>query len=592
MLRQFTSRIMPLKQLFANPHIVQTPPFQRSFAWTADKAAVLLDEITSSFDAEASGADSGGCFFGTIVFLEPEKPRLGSWSLSRNQRGLEVIDGLQRLTTLTILFSVLRDLNQQDGKPPNERLLAAIATARGANARPRVTLREPDETFFHAHVRRAGATLVHPEDETLSPSQAKLIEVRKYARRMAEEYDAAQRRRLADFVLDDCCVDVLSTTDIDRAYRLFLVVNTAGKPLAKNDIIKAHLFSEIPGVRLEPASAAWDAVEKRLGGDFESLFSHIRTMHGRTSPNVIAAIKEIAARSGGAQAFIERILQPSAAVFDKIRAAHHAGSPHSKAIAASLSYLGWLKGNADWLPPAMLWWLEKGSDPAELAWFLRALERLAYALRIQGRSNGRLLSRMVAVLEAIRAGHDLRHASSSLHLAREELRTVHHNLRDLHRRHAAMAKLVLLRLNDFLAGTPQNLPMQDLTVEHLLPRKPSASGSWRALFPDPADRDRYTESLGNLVLVPKAQNDRAGNLGFTHKKDVLFGAGPPLPINDFVRRQTEWNAHQIREREAELLHHLDRIWAIGPPPSRHAEPSVDAAATAKRRKQPQASASA
>jgi hypothetical protein len=130
-----------------------------------------------------------------------------------------------------------------------------------------------------------------------------------------------------------------------------------------------------------------------------------------------------------------------------------------------------------------------------------------------------------------------------------------------------MAKLVLLRLNDLMAGRPQDLAIEDFTVEHLLPRKPGTNSLWRQWFPDPAERGRCMESLGNLVLMTKAQNDKAGNLDFARKQDVLFKAGgaPPLPVNEYVRRQSEWKAEQIREREAELLRHLDRLWQIGPP---------------------------
>ena len=166
---------------------------------------------------------------------------------------------------------------------------------------------------------------------------------------------------------------------------------------------------------------------------------------------------------------------------------------------------------------------------------------------------------------------------------------VHHSLRDLHKRHAQVAKLVLLRLNDEVAGQPQTLDADELTVEHLLPRKPGINSPWRALFPDPADRERYTESLGNLVLVSKAQNDRAGNLDFARKREVLFGTGPQLPVNEFVRRQTEWTAPQIEAREADLLRILDHIWQIGPPPGRRAAPAGgEGPPPSKRRKEPQA----
>jgi hypothetical protein len=173
-------------------------------------------------------------------------------------------------------------------------------------------------------------------------------------------------------------------------------------------------------------------------------------------------------------------------------------------------------------------------------------------------------------MQAMRQKQDLKGPASPLRLTREEQGIIHYNLRDLHARSAPMAKLVLLRLNDQIAGKPQNLAVEDLTVEHLLPRKPGANSRWRELFPDPAERGRCTESLGNLVLMTKAQNDRAGNLDFQRKQEVLFKIGGALllPINDSVRRHPEWLAAQIREREADLLRRLDQLWQIGPPQRR------------------------
>jgi hypothetical protein len=211
--------------------------------------------------------------------------------------------------------------------------------------------------------------------------------------------------------------------------------------------------------------------------------------------------------------------------------------------------------------------MQKGKDAGELAWFLGQLDRLAYGMRILGHGSRRRISRFGAVVHAIRNGRDLRNQASPLHLTREELRTIHHNLRDLHDRSAPIAKLVLLRLNDQIAGSPQNLDPKTMTVEHLLPRKPGANSQWRTWFTDPGERDKFTESLGNLVLMTKDQNDKAGNLDFERKKNVLFNTpgAPVVAVNDHVRRQPTWKVGQIIEREAELLRHLDALWAFGMP---------------------------
>jgi hypothetical protein len=578
---QFTTQTLPLGQLFASFHAINTPPYQRPFSWEQREASRLLEDLSAAIDG--GGGEVDEYFLGTMLFIESE--RASRLPFSRQARVLEVVDGLQRLTTLTILFCVLRDLDAKDARKPYERLLAAIGTGQGGNARPRLSLRETDEPFFRSHVRNVDATGIAPISDKPSPQEARIVEVRDHLHEALRDFDPAQRRRLADFLLDKCHVVVVSTTGIDRAHRIFTVLNARGKPLARNDILKADLLGGVPLAAKKDATRVWDLAEARLGDEFENLFSHIRIIHARSSPQVISGIKNIATEVGGERVFIERILQPAAAVFDNILKSRHEGSPHSPRISSLLTYLGWLKGHSDWVPPVMQWWLGKGKDASELAWFLGALDRLAYGLRILGHGAKRRASRFSAVVHAISSGRDLRSETSPLNLARDELRTIHHNLRDLHARSAPMAKLVLLRLNDHLAGSVQNVPFEDLSIEHLLPRKPGINGPWRDVFPDPAERDRHTESLGNLVLVTKAQNDKAGNLDFTRKKDVLFKAAgaPILPVNAYVRQQSQWTSHQIREREAELMRHLDQLWNIGRQPSR---PDT-ANSASKRTRQPQ-----
>jgi hypothetical protein len=286
-------------------------------------------------------------------------------------------------------------------------------------------------------------------------------------------------------------------------------------------------------------------------------------MYGRPGTHIIAGIRAITQESGGADGFISRVLQPAAAVFDDIRNARHSGSQQSPSITRTLAYLRRLPA-ADWMPAAMLWWLQRGKDPAELAWFLAALDRLAHGVRILGLGAGRRTQRFGTVIWAIRNGQDLKGPAGPLAFSREDLRNMQFNLHSLHARSSPAAKLVLLRLNDQIAGTPQSLPIADLSIEHVLPRKFGNSSQWRAWFPDPEVREQCTESLGNLVLITKAQNDKAGNSDFARKQAIYFGTpGAPVPtLNEGLRGKTEWKAAQIKEREAFLMKHLDALWGI------------------------------
>ena len=93
-----------------------------------------------------------------------------------------------------------------------------------------------------------------------------------------------------------------------------------------------------------------------------------------------------------------------------------------------------------------------------------------------------------------------------------------------------------------------------MTVEHVLPRKLGAQQPVaRMASPIPTIREQCTESLGNLVLVTKGQNDRAGNHDFARKLDVYFNTrdAPVVALNQDLRGRTEWKAREIKAREAE-----------------------------------------
>ena len=61
------------------------------------------------------------------------------------------------------------------------------------------------------------------------------------------------------------------------------------------------------------------------------------------------------------------------------------------------------------------------------------------------------------MIDAIQAGRDVMGDDGPLQLTRSELRTIQHNLGDMHGRHASTAKHLLLRLTDAMAGKPQSL---------------------------------------------------------------------------------------------------------------------------------------
>jgi hypothetical protein len=573
MIGNFSSGTVPLGQLFTNPVSIEAPGYQRSFAWTAEEAGQLFEDIRQALEQETD------YFLRFMLYIERTRPRslLSAWARARSERVLEIVDGFQRLTSLTILFCALRDLDAEQGLPANARLEAAI----GTGLRRRLSLRPPEAMFFEHYVRAPGATRIKPKATNLAPAEARMIWVRDHFVAELADMDAADRPFFIDFLLDHCCVASVVTNDLDRAHQLFTILNARGKPLARKDILKATLLGGIPAEAASRAAAIWQDLDLRLGDEFENLFSHVRSMYGRAGGHVISSVKEIAARNGGPLLFLEGVLAPAARVLEELCQAPPSRSP---GIGRTLTYLNRLRFS-DWIAPAMVWRLQKGEG--ELAWFLAALDRLALGIRLLGLGAHKRASWFGAVTTAIRNGEDLKAQNGVLSFSRQDVRTMQYNLRDLHARDASTAKHLLLRLTDHMAGEPQSLSFpDDMSVEHVLPRKSSPNSQWRGWFADPGEREIYTESLGNLVLVTKSQNDRAGNLDFARKLDVYFKtAGAPLPtLNEALRGLTEWKASQIKAREAELLRLIESVWNFGLKLSSHEVAAATSGVPTRRRR--------
>ena len=80
----------PLSKIFSSDFDYVIPSYQRPYAWTVDQASELFDDLYDFYLREKEDT----YFLGSIVLIKEEgKPYS------------EVIDGQQRLTTLTILLS-------------------------------------------------------------------------------------------------------------------------------------------------------------------------------------------------------------------------------------------------------------------------------------------------------------------------------------------------------------------------------------------------------------------------------------------------------------------------------------------------------
>ena len=93
-----------LARVFSNEYAFVIPNYQRPYAWVVEHAQALLSDVLEALDEALSAPkDAITYFLGSIVLIKQP-----------GSADAKVVDGQQRLTTLTILLSVLRDLSDKE----------------------------------------------------------------------------------------------------------------------------------------------------------------------------------------------------------------------------------------------------------------------------------------------------------------------------------------------------------------------------------------------------------------------------------------------------------------------------------------------
>jgi len=223
-------------KLFGEDYLYQIPKFQRPFSWTQENFVDLVDDLT---DAYAVNADASGRILNANDSINKQNKEryepyfLGSIILNEGSATgdrYDVIDGQQRLTSLSILVAVLRD---RVDHPKWRASLAKLVKeeedlVKGKASTIRLKIRDRDQEFFNKHVLEPGATnTIHPPEEgETEPEQNVLQAIETFDKRLDEWADDERELiELAAFIAQ-CVVMVRIMTDsLSSAFRLFNVTN-------------------------------------------------------------------------------------------------------------------------------------------------------------------------------------------------------------------------------------------------------------------------------------------------------------------------------------------------------------------------------
>ncbi|MBI3444929.1 MAG: DUF262 domain-containing protein [Magnetospirillum sp.] len=566
MVRTLSAQEQPISKIFGSDYVFNIPSYQRPYAWTMDHARDLLDDLVTFMESSSgSVANMPPYFLGSIVLIKED-----------GRTEADVVDGQQRLTTLTILLSVIRG-NLTNHREGITRLLYEQGDPiLGSTDRYRLYLRSWDRDFFQKYIQREdGLPKLLSMGGGLTGSQLRIQENAIYFHTRIKEMTDDQRLALAQFIVTRCFLVTVSTPDMDSAYRIFSVLNSRGLDLTATDILKADIIGKIAEAERDEYTEKWETAERELDRDgFQELFSHIRMIYRKAKPQgtLLKEFRDHVCRKYEPLKLVDDVLLPYVSAYMEVSRGEYVAVRSAEQVNESLGWLDKLEFT-DWVPPALAFTIRNRAFPEKMDQFFKDLERLAYSLLITKTwANGRI-ERFSNLTRDIESGSNLYAMNSPLQLTAQEQFDVYKVLSGaFYESLSARARsTVLVRLDALLNGGGARYDHAVITVEHVLPQNPKAESTWLQWFPESAKRSELVHCLGNLALLTRKKNSAASNYEFATKKAAYFTRNgvTPFPLTTQVLGHQEWRPAIIEARQRQLLATLETHWRLGGRQGKH-----------------------
>ncbi len=259
---------MTITQLLSSRCQFSIPRFQREYSWEKRNYREFIDDMIACLRITDNLIFDSPYFLGTMLFIG---------NLEMAGQTLDVVDGQQRLTIITILFSAISDHFRELGNTKlSERIFQYIMTEDDNGVSVRVLQSKTHYPFFSYYIQDIKKEIYQ---EATSEEEVCIQETFQYLYQRTSENSLRSSlyklhgkkyvdnisyenilKALRDQVLKSLVV-IISTRERKDANSIFEILNAKGKRLASVDLIKNQIFSVLNTT--EPADFA-DVVWNRI----------------------------------------------------------------------------------------------------------------------------------------------------------------------------------------------------------------------------------------------------------------------------------------------------------------------------------------
>lgn len=551
MSNKITGKEYPLSKIFSADFEYHIPGYQRPYAWTEEETGILFDDLYEFFQTEAVD----NYFLGSIVLIKDE-----------NKPYADVIDGQQRLTTLSILFSVMANSFHTEAYRNNckKYLQEEGNILEGIAAQPRIFLRDWDQDFFSKYIQDIQLDALVQIDPVTLDTEAKR-HIQKNCTVLREKFsevfnDENDLLKFTQFILTRCFLVVVSTPNQESAFRVFSVMNSRGLDLLPTDIIKSMTIGKLPKDEEQKYTEKWEELENLTGRDgFNEVFTHTRTIFAKERPkkNLLDEFKEYVIKQTSPKSLVDEYLIPYTEAYVCLKNCDFSSTQNAEEINELLLWLN-KTNNHDWMPPAIKFLTDHKNDSVYILWFIRKLERLASYLLVTAKDVNQRMERYKWILVEMesRPDNNLTAPLENIELTDWEKQQFIDALNgEIYSMTAKRRNYIIQRLDSFLSDGGATYNTKLFTIEHVLPQHPSADSEWMKLWPDTQTQRFWLNKIANLVPLIRQRNSAAQNYDFNTKKIKYFqskNGTSSYTLTTQVINIAAWTPEVVEARQKDL----------------------------------------
>jgi len=556
------ARPVDVQELLGSPGVRYiTPDFQRPFEWGEDQFAELWRDLIAAVERDDTH------FMGQVILIE---------SPSKAQGRMQIIDGQQRLTTLSILACVLREYydskDRSNVSDQLQTLLGVTDTLEASESRRLKLLNHDDDDDNYNLIYEGNA-----QDASGAVKQAY-----EFFSQKVSELDDEKLTQIRKTLLKDLKLIRTETADFNSAYQVFQAENGRGMDLSHIHFAKSLLFeaaAKDPQTDTDHVKRLWLSAKSGLDelgqAGARRAMSHILGVSEFNCPvqmypkRFVRKFQDIVRRQVNdrgwtVEQFVEWLKNEAETYIQ------------ANAVGVDGRVCGWDSGLADRARQfryknahggIVLYHLYRECDDVQRRKKALDLARiLNVRLNLANKTGSNKREPIYKIIRKDRGAADLLEVIKRI--IRRQTPTdsaLREHVANREFKQNKMTKLVLLELErGHFNSNHHTLTVDDFQTEHIAPRKAFTKEqytTWRSEFGHDEDKFKeYRERLGNLTPLASSANARAGTNPLRDKKREYRKSS--FKMTKRVCEYDDWGYQQIVSRSEDLAELVVKTWSI------------------------------